>query len=627
MNPSAIQMMPSPVSDAPLFKEGSALAGRSVKSPDGFPAWGMNQASRPAAPEKPAFSQILAEQKAEPPAEKAGQEKTAVNGPAFSEPVEAEGMEKPETASGEDQIPAGQPEIPSPVAVRTTPPSGMTDAEVPGTLPGPGTPPVKSGSPPAADAGSFPDMKGTGKIFPAPPADDGTAVPGEKVEQGSVTTGEAAGRNTQPTGFAGEMDGEGTAAKSPDPAASLRGKEEYSTAEWAFRQGHRAADGRSTGNPPAAGPATGEKESAGNPHPARVKNAAGNEGAVEIQNTAAVEKNTAAVDGEEMAAVGHKGKFGRMPSANADPADVSPSRTAGGTAENGNSGVDPGRQAHSASAAGSATRRHTGSATQDAVPPAANVTVEKAALRTKKISSSAPFEVRRTESGSAQAAAKGQESKTAAAPQGKPAAADTATFREGIEQASPGIERAASGNSGEAQGALAAAKTPFQSVETSFEPPRETSSVLKQATPSWETAAEKSGVDGGRVRIVLSPDHLGTLDMNVRVRKEAVEIMMSVQRDESLHTLRGHAAELRTALSDQGLRVESLSLQTSGRDFQSNGGPSGGYGGLNDGRNTNESGGRDAGSGQRNGNSGAAATRTDGTAPQRIARDGISIFA
>ncbi len=144
MNPSAIQMMPSPVSDAPLFKEGSALAGRSVKSPDGFPAWGMNQASRPAAPEKPAFSQILAEQKAEPPAEKAGQEKTAVNGPAFSEPVEAEGMEKPETASGEDQIPAGQPEIPSPVAVRTTPPSGMTDAEVPGTLPGPGTPPVKS---------------------------------------------------------------------------------------------------------------------------------------------------------------------------------------------------------------------------------------------------------------------------------------------------------------------------------------------------------------------------------------------------------------------------------------------------------------------------------------------------
>ncbi|NPU84724.1 MAG: hypothetical protein HPY65_09575 [Syntrophaceae bacterium] len=293
-----------------------------------------------------------------------------------------------------------------------------------------------------------------------------------------------------------------------------------------------------------------------------------------------------------------------------------------------NAAVTPDRQTFSASVAGSETQRQTRSATPEAVQPAATAGVEKAALRTKKISSSAPFEVRRAESDSAQAAAKGQDNKPAAASQTKQAATDAPAFREAVEQTSqPGIEKAGPGSAGEVQGMATAAKTDSPSVQTSSASLRDSSSVLKQASDSWTTAAEKHGTDGGRVRIVLSPDHLGGLDMNVRVRKEAVEIMMSVQREDSLKTMQGHAAELRTALSDQGLRVESLSMQTSGRDFQSNSGPSGGYGGPYDGRNMSESGGQGAGSGRRDGEQGASTPLPAKMASQRIARDGISVFA
>jgi hypothetical protein len=128
------------------------------------------------------------------------------------------------------------------------------------------------------------------------------------------------------------------------------------------------------------------------------------------------------------------------------------------------------------------------------------------------------------------------------------------------------------------------------------------------------------------VRIVLSPDQLGTLDLDVRVRKEAVNILMSVQREDTLHSLRGHAADLRAALADQGLRVESLNLQTAGRDFRSDGGPAGGYGNLYDGRDTSGSYGRGTDPGRREADPGPGEKRP-GAAGQRMNAGGISVMA
>lgn len=235
----------------------------------------------------------------------------------------------------------------------------------------------------------------------------------------------------------------------------------------------------------------------------------------------------------------------------------------------------------------------------------------------------------RTESGSAPpAAVKRPENRSGLEAPGKAAGSDAPTLRDGVEQTfKPGAEKAGSGSGGEGQGVLTVGKASSPSIGTASESLRDPSAVPKQASNFWAAPAEKKGADGGRVRIVLSPDHLGTLDMDVRVRKEAVEILMSVQREDSLQTLRGHAAELRTALSDQGLRMESLSVQTSGRDFQSSGGFSGGYGGPYDGRNTNGSSGRGSGAGRRDGESGAGARQPAGKAPPRITMDGISVFA
>lgn len=190
-----------------------------------------------------------------------------------------------------------------------------------------------------------------------------------------------------------------------------------------------------------------------------------------------------------------------------------------------------------------------------------------------------------------------------------------------------GGARHGSGHAGEAQGGLSGGRTSVPSFEAAAKSLRDPSPVPKQAPELWASAAEKTGFDGGRVRIVLSPDHLGTLDMNVTVRKESVEILMSVQREEAIHALRGSAAELRSALSDQGLRMESLSLQSSGRDARAEGGPSGGPGGFHDGGNARESNGHN---GQASGRSGEAAdgpAHSAGTASHQPKGNGISIFA
>jgi len=617
MTPAATQMMTFPIGETPLFREGSMPAGAPVKSPDGFAAVGKDRASRPAGSGEGSFSRILAEQTAEPKQAAEGEEKAAITGPACAEPIVHETEENTGKASdGEktESVPTdalallqAQPVLP-PVPL----PTGQAEEVEAGI--------GSTGAVPVADSSNASGPDATGKIFPAPPVAEGMPAPVETAGPATVTDDPAAAAAVDQrlldtrSGPAGKK-----AVETMESAAATKTEKNSDAAVMTARFDDGSALRPAEENAPAAGSGKAEKPATPNPSAARANGPVEGEEATEMFRAAVVEKGMAPADSEAVAGTEQTNRPARNAAkTNEGQPAGSPSRVAGDALEN----------AESDSAAAPAGRRTSG---PDGSQAAANSGVVKDGIRTKGISSSGPFEVRRTDADSAQAAAKGQKNRLVDASQAKQAVPDSPSpvFRETAEQVSPsGVEKAVTGNSGEAQGALAAAKPPSSSAGAFSEALRDPSAAVpRQAHEAWAAAAEKHGTDGGRVRIVLSPDHLGTLDMDVRVRREAVEIMMSVQREESLHTLRGHASDLKAALSDQGLRVESLSLQTSGRDLQSNGGPSGGYGGLYDGRNMNESGGRDAGSGRRNGESGAAAPQAAGTAPRKIATDGISIFA
>ncbi len=609
--------MTFPIGETPLFREGSMPAGAPAKSPDGFASVGKDRASRPAASGEPVFSRILAEQTAEPKQAAEGEEKAAITGPGYVEPIVHETEENAGTASGEEKaesVPTdalalfqAQPVIP-PVPL----PAGQAEEVEAGT----GT----TGAVPFTDSSNSSGPDATGKIFPAPPVVEGMPAPVETAGPGTVTDDPAAAAAADRrlldalSGPAGKE-----AVETMDSAAQEPAKKLSPAAGLTDRYDGDSALRPSEETAPAAGPGKAENPSVSKTNAARATGPVEGEEATEMFRSAAIEKGMAPADADAVAGTEETNRPERIAAKmNEGQPAGSPSRVSG----------DGFESAEPASAAAPAGRRTAG---PDGSQAAANTGVVKDEVRTKGIPSSGSFEVRRTEADSAQAAAKGQKNKPVDASQAKQAAPDSPSpaFRETAEQVSPsGVEKAVTGNSGEAQGALAAAKPPSSSAGAFSEALRDPSATIpRQAHEAWAAAAEKHGTDGGRVRIVLSPDHLGTLDMDVRVRREAVEIMMSVQREESLHTLRGHASDLRAALSDQGLKVESLSLQTSGRDFQSNGGPSGGYGGLYDGRNTNESGGRESGTGRQNGESGTASPRATGTAPRKIATDGISIFA
>ncbi len=617
MTPAATQMMTFPIGETPLFREGSMPAGAPVKSPDGFTAFGKDRASRPAASMEPSFSRILAEQTAEPKQAADGEEKAAITGHGYAEPVVHETEENTGKASdGEktESVPTdalallqAQPVIP-PVPL----PAGQAEEIEPGI----GT----TGTVPFTDSSNSSGPDATGKIFPAPPVAGGMPAPVEMAGPGTKTDDQAAAAaatvDQRPldtlSGLTG-MESEEVMESAAQGPATKNSHAAGLTARFYSDSDLRPAEE----NVPAAGPGKVENPSVPKHHAARATGPVEGEEATEMFRSAAVEKGMAPADADAVAGTKEMNRPARNDAKmNEGQPAGSPSRVAGDGLESAESAAAP------------AGRRTAGPVGSQA---AASTGVVKDGVRTKGISSSGPFEVRRTESDSAQAAAKGQKSRLMDASQAKQSTPDSPSpvFRETAEQVSPsGVEKAVTGNSGEAQGALAAAKPPSSSAGSFSEALRDPSAAVpRQAHEAWAAAAEKHGTDGGRVRIILSPDHLGTLDMDVRVRREAVEIMMSVQREESLHTLRGHASDLKAALSDQGLRVESLSLQTSGRDLQSNGGSSGGYGGLYDGRNTNESGGHGSGTGRQHGESGAAAPQAAGTASRKIATDGISIFA
>ena len=64
----------------------------------------------------------------------------------------------------------------------------------------------------------------------------------------------------------------------------------------------------------------------------------------------------------------------------------------------------------------------------------------------------------------------------------------------------------------------------------------------------------------GRIRIVLTPPRMGTLDMDVVVRDNKVQVILKAENNDVWHALKSNTASLETALRSQGLMVDTIQV-------------------------------------------------------------------
>jgi hypothetical protein len=67
----------------------------------------------------------------------------------------------------------------------------------------------------------------------------------------------------------------------------------------------------------------------------------------------------------------------------------------------------------------------------------------------------------------------------------------------------------------------------------------------------------------GRVRIVLDPPNLGTVEMDIVVRGDRVSAVMTTDNQQVQQVLRSHMEEMRLALNDQGFRLDRIEIRES----------------------------------------------------------------
>lgn len=68
----------------------------------------------------------------------------------------------------------------------------------------------------------------------------------------------------------------------------------------------------------------------------------------------------------------------------------------------------------------------------------------------------------------------------------------------------------------------------------------------------------------GRIKITLNPPHLGTVDMDVLVRNNKVEVVMIASNQEVQQALKAHSDQLKYALQGQGLKVDGFDVLLQG---------------------------------------------------------------
>ena len=81
--------------------------------------------------------------------------------------------------------------------------------------------------------------------------------------------------------------------------------------------------------------------------------------------------------------------------------------------------------------------------------------------------------------------------------------------------------------------------------------------MLEQVTEQLSQAVSKGS---GRVRITLVPESLGRLDMDLVVRENRVQILLTAESRTVQQALQGHVEQLKDALQRQGLEVDGFNV-------------------------------------------------------------------
>jgi len=94
-----------------------------------------------------------------------------------------------------------------------------------------------------------------------------------------------------------------------------------------------------------------------------------------------------------------------------------------------------------------------------------------------------------------------------------------------------------------------------------------------------EEGKQAAARGGGRIKITLHPPNLGSLDMDIRVRNNQVEVVIIADTPEIQQSLQANVDLLKTALNQQGLKVDGYNVLLQG-SMDSNSGYFSGEGAL-----------------------------------------------
>lgn len=80
-----------------------------------------------------------------------------------------------------------------------------------------------------------------------------------------------------------------------------------------------------------------------------------------------------------------------------------------------------------------------------------------------------------------------------------------------------------------------------------------------------DAAGEKLTKGFGRIRIELSPPHLGKVDMDVLVRNSKVHVILQAENYDVKHLLQSNTEQLKTSLHTQGLTADTITVSVQER--------------------------------------------------------------
>lgn len=170
---------------------------------------------------------------------------------------------------------------------------------------------------------------------------------------------------------------------------------------------------------------------------------------------------------------------------------------------------------------------------------------------------------------------------TTAAPQASPVASQVASAAAAVTATtSPSAGTAASsaaGAKGAGVRAASAAAPPVANANKGNHVSVDPKAAAKPATNGREDAISRVrlvqrvsrafqglGAEGGRVRLRLAPDELGSVQVDMKVVRNTVDAKVIAQSEAAGAALREHLPELRSRLESFGLNVESLEVEVDG---------------------------------------------------------------